>query len=110
MESPRLTGFRKDTRPYEVTASAATQDVRKPNLVELKDLRARIVTDDQGSAARLEAATGHPRHPEGADGAAPGRAREDRYRPGGRAALRLVDFKAGTVVSEEAVTVTLATA
>ena len=55
MESPKLTGFRNDSRPYEVTASAATQDVRKPNLVELKDLRARIVTDDEGSAARLEA-------------------------------------------------------
>jgi lipopolysaccharide export system protein LptC len=58
MESPKLNGFKNDNRPYEVTASAATQDVRKPNLVQLKDLRARIVTDDKGSVARLEAATG----------------------------------------------------
>src|SRR5918994_675638 len=50
MESPRLTGFRNDSRPYEVTASSALQDVRRPNIVELKDLRARIVTDDQGGA------------------------------------------------------------
>ncbi|WP_134500707.1 LPS export ABC transporter periplasmic protein LptC [Microvirga pakistanensis] len=58
MEAPRLTGFKNDNRPYEVTASAATQDVRKPNFVELKDLRARIVTDDKGSVARLEANMG----------------------------------------------------
>lgn len=58
MEAPKLTGFKNDNRPYEVTASAATQDVRKPNFVELKDLRARIVTDDKGSAARLEADIG----------------------------------------------------
>lgn len=58
MESPRLTGFKNDNRPYEVTASAATQDVRKPNFVELKDLRARIVTDEKGSVARLEADIG----------------------------------------------------
>ena len=58
MESPKLTGFRNDNRPYEVTASAATQDVKNPNLVELKDLRARLITDDKGSTARLEAAVG----------------------------------------------------
>jgi len=58
MESPKLTGFKNDNRPYEVTASAATQDVRKPDLVQLKDLKARIVTDDRGSVARLQAASG----------------------------------------------------
>jgi lipopolysaccharide export system protein LptC len=58
MESPKLTGFKNDNRPYEVTASAATQDVRKPDLVQLKDLRARIVTDERGSVARLQAASG----------------------------------------------------
>lgn len=58
MEAPKLTGFKNDNRPYEVTASAATQDVRNPNFVELKDLRARVVTDDKGSIARLEANVG----------------------------------------------------
>ena len=37
MESPKLTGFKNDNRPYEVTASAATQDVRQPNLVESEE-------------------------------------------------------------------------
>ncbi|WP_114943524.1 LPS export ABC transporter periplasmic protein LptC [Microvirga calopogonii] len=58
MESPKLTGFKNDNRPYEVTASAATQDVRKPDLVQLKDLRARIVTDERGGVARLQADSG----------------------------------------------------
>ncbi|MBF9233279.1 LPS export ABC transporter periplasmic protein LptC [Microvirga alba] len=107
MESPKLTGFRNDNRPYEVTASAATQDVRKPNFVELKDLRARIVTDDKGGAARLEALIGvldtqkeqmNLRHEV--------RVRTD---AGQEVQLRsaFVDFKAGTVLSEEPVTVSL---
>ena len=36
MESPKLTGFRNDNRPYEVTATQALQDVKKPNIVELR--------------------------------------------------------------------------
>jgi lipopolysaccharide export system protein LptC len=58
MDSPKLTGFKNDNRPYEVTASAATQDIRKPDLVQLKDLKARIVTDERGSVARLQAKAG----------------------------------------------------
>jgi lipopolysaccharide export system protein LptC len=107
MESPKLTGFKNDNRPYEVTASAATQDVRKPNLVELKDLKARIVTDDRGGAARLEAAVGildtkKERMRLNQDV----RVRTD---AGQEVKLRsaLVDFKAGTVVSDEPVIVTL---
>ena len=107
MESPRLTGFRNDSRPYEVTASSARQDVRKPNLVELSDLRARIVTDDQGSAARLEALTGIlDTQKEQME-----LRRDVRVRTDGGQDVRLrsafVDFKAGTVVSDEPVTVSL---
>jgi lipopolysaccharide export system protein LptC len=58
MESPKLTGFKDDSRPYEVTATQALQDVRKPNIVELRDMKARITMDDQGNIARLEAGTG----------------------------------------------------
>jgi lipopolysaccharide export system protein LptC len=107
MESPRLTGFRNDSRPYEVTASAALQDVRKPNLVELKDLRARIVTDEQGRVARLQARTGLlDTQKEHLD------LREDvRVTTDAGEEIRLrsaaVNFKAGTVVSTEPVTVTL---
>jgi lipopolysaccharide export system protein LptC len=107
MESPRLTGFRNDSRPYEVTASSALQDVRRPNIVELKDLRARIVTDDQGGAARLEAATGIlDTQKEQME-----LRRDVHVRTDGGQDVRLrsafVDFKAGTVVSNEPVTVSL---
>ncbi|MCB5174822.1 MULTISPECIES: LPS export ABC transporter periplasmic protein LptC [Microvirga] len=107
MESPKLTGFRNDNRPYEVTASAATQDVRNPTLVELKDLKARIVTDDKGSAARLEAAIGILNtQKEQMNLRQDVRVRTD----SGQEVLlnsAFVDFKAGTVVSDEPVTVTL---
>ena len=53
MESPKLTGYRKDNKPYEVTAVAAFQDIRKPNVIELKDMKARLAVDANGSMARL---------------------------------------------------------
>ncbi len=58
MERPRLTGFQKDTRPYEVTAEQATQDVRRPTVVELVTMRGRMTLDEAGTQARLEAARG----------------------------------------------------
>jgi lipopolysaccharide export system protein LptC len=107
MESPKLTGFRNDNKPYEVTASAATQDVKNPSLVELKDLRARINTDDKGGTARLEAAIGILNTQKEQM-----RLRQDvRVRTDSGQEVQLnsafVDFKAGTVVSNEPVTVTL---
>lgn len=106
MENPKLTGFRKDTRPYEVTATAAMQDVRKPNVIELKDLKARVTMDDKGSLAWLEAAFGlfdtqkeqlelkqdvHVKTDGGQDA---------------KLTSASIDFKAGTVVSREPVIVT----
>lgn len=58
MDAPRLSGFQDDTRPYEVTATQASQDVREPHLVDLVDLRARIAVDEDGNIVRVEAATG----------------------------------------------------
>ena len=58
MESPRLTGFRKDNRAYEVTATTAYQDIRKPNVIELKDMKARLAIDDAGTMANLVSRTG----------------------------------------------------
>lgn len=50
MEQPRLTGFRKDAKPYEVTAVSAAQDIRKPNVVELNQISARLAMDETNSA------------------------------------------------------------
>jgi lipopolysaccharide export system protein LptC len=108
MESPRLTGFRKDTRPYEVKAVAATQDVRKPNVIELKEMQARLVLDDNGTAARLEAASGvFDTQKEQLELRHDVRVKTDL---GHDAQLKSasIDFKAGTVVSREPVTVTMA--
>ena len=59
MENPRLTGFRdKDNRPYEVTATAAFQDIRRPSVIELKDMRAKVSMDGGGTFARLISSAG----------------------------------------------------
>lgn len=59
MQSPKLTGFRKDGQPYEVIASAATQDATQPSMVEMRDLRGKVVLDDKGGLAHLQADIGH---------------------------------------------------
>jgi lipopolysaccharide export system protein LptC len=48
MAAPRLAGFTKDQRAYELTARAASQDVTKPNFLELKDVRAKVEMQDKG--------------------------------------------------------------
>jgi lipopolysaccharide export system protein LptC len=50
MESPRLAGYTKDQRGYEVTAKAAAQDMAKPEFVELKELKAKLAMADNNSA------------------------------------------------------------
>jgi lipopolysaccharide export system protein LptC len=57
MQQPRLSGFTRDARGYEVNASAAAQDLTKPNMVELTDIRARLDMQDK-SEVQLSAATG----------------------------------------------------
>jgi lipopolysaccharide export system protein LptC len=107
MERPKMTGFHKDKRPYEVTATSATQDVRKPNVIELNQMRGRLIIDDHGTAARLEAATGvFDTTREHLDLRQDVRVTTD---AGHAAHLKsaAIDFKAGTVRSREAVTVTL---
>jgi lipopolysaccharide export system protein LptC len=46
MELPRLTGFTTDSRPYEMIAHTATQDLTKPDILELKDIDAKVETKD----------------------------------------------------------------
>jgi lipopolysaccharide export system protein LptC len=47
MSSPRLTGFSRDSRPYELNARAAAQDITNPDVVELTDLYAKIESRDK---------------------------------------------------------------
>lgn len=106
MESPRLSGFRKGTRGYEVTADAALQDVRKPSLIELERMHGHIATDDQGGIARLSAGSGlFDTSREALDLKTDIRIWTDK---GEEARLRsaAVAFKTGSVTSKEPVSVT----
>ena len=106
MESPRLSGFRKGTRGYEVTADAALQDVRKPSLIELERMHGHIATDEQGGIARLSAASGlFDTAREALDLKTDIRISTDK---GEEARLQsaAVAFKTGSVVSNEPVQVT----
>ncbi len=47
MEAPKLAGFTKDGRSYELNASAAAQDITKPDIVELHDIRAKMEAQDR---------------------------------------------------------------
>ena len=47
MSSPKLAGFTKDARPYELNARAAAQDITNPDIVELTDIRAKIESSDR---------------------------------------------------------------
>jgi lipopolysaccharide export system protein LptC len=42
MEAPRLTGYTRDNRAYNITAEAAAQDVTNPTVLELTGIRAKI--------------------------------------------------------------------
>lgn len=57
MESPHMSGFSPDQRPYELWAKTATQDLKDPDHVELKVLRAKILQEDR-STVTLDARTG----------------------------------------------------
>ena len=47
MEAPRLAGFTKDQREYEVTATSASQDTKNPTIVEMKEISGRIDMEDK---------------------------------------------------------------
>lgn len=57
MESPHMSGFTPDQRPYEVWAKTATQDLTDPDHVELKMPRAKVLQEDR-STVNMEARTG----------------------------------------------------
>jgi lipopolysaccharide export system protein LptC len=47
METPHLSGYSTDQRPYELWAKTATQDLTDPDHVDLKALRAKVLMEDQ---------------------------------------------------------------
>ena len=108
MENPRLTGFRKDSRPYEVTAKAAYQDVRRPGMIELSQMQGRLALDDRGASATLAAEAGL--FDTAKEQLELSRNIRITTSAGEVIALRSAsaDFKAGTIVSREPLTITTA--
>ena len=58
MESPHLSGYSTDQRPYEMWAKAAIQDITDPDHMELKTLRAKVLMEDR-STVTMDARTGY---------------------------------------------------
>ena len=57
MEKPHLSGFTHDERAYELSADAAKQDLTKPDLIELRNIHAKVQMQDK-SSMEMSAATG----------------------------------------------------
>ena len=57
MDKPRLSGFTHNTHTNKLAAEAAKQDLTKPDLVELKNLRAKVQMQDK-TMTLMSAATG----------------------------------------------------
>ena len=47
MQQPHITGFTRDSRPYELTAHAAAQDVTNPDTIELQGVHAKSEMPDK---------------------------------------------------------------
>src|ERR1700738_4555529 len=58
MESPHLSGYTPDQRPYGLWAKTATQDVTDPDHVDLKTLRAKVLMEDRTTTVTLDARNG----------------------------------------------------
>ena len=50
MDSPKMSGFQKDGRAYSLTAATGVQDLKKPTLIELTEIEARIGMADKSNA------------------------------------------------------------
>lgn len=109
MEAPKLAGYRKDNSPYEVTADSALQDIRNPTQIELVKMTARIQMNSEEGWVTVNARSGlfdqQKERLKLVDDV------KIRTESGYDARMRTadVDFKAGTVVSREPVTVNLGT-
>ena len=107
MEQPRLAGYRKDGRPYEVNANSGVQDIRQPNLIELNNLDAKIGMADQSSLHVVSTSGLYDSLREFMDFSKPVRIKSRTYDIDMKSAT--MDFKAGTVATEQDVKVVLST-
>ncbi|MBI1868195.1 MAG: LPS export ABC transporter periplasmic protein LptC [Methylocystis sp.] len=108
IETPKLVGYRKDGRPYEVRARAGVQDMNAPEIFELDGLEARIENDND-NVTMLYAAKGvyDAKHDHGEMSGGV------RIHQGKRYDMRLegasMDFRTSVLTSGQPVTLTLET-
>jgi lipopolysaccharide export system protein LptC len=57
MENPKLSGFTRDSRRYDVTAGGAAQDLTRPGVIELRDISALLEMQEK-KTMRLVAQNG----------------------------------------------------
>jgi len=103
MEQPRLAGYRKDGRPYEVNADTGVQDVRQPNMIELNNLDAKIGMIDQSTVRVISSAGIYDSFREFMDFRNAVRIRSLNYDIDMKSAK--MDFKSGTMITNESVKV-----
>ena len=58
IDEPKLVGYQKDGRPYEIRARQGVQDITRPDVFDLEGLDIRIESADAG-AVSMTAARGH---------------------------------------------------
>lgn len=106
MELPRIAGFTRDQRAYELNAETAVQDITKPDLVELQNLRAKMEMQDK-DVVQLTATSGT--YNTKADKVVLHDQIVVTSQQGYKALLReaAVEMKKGNVVSEQPVEITL---
>lgn len=108
MDNPKLSGFKRDGSAYEMTAEKAVQDLKTPNLVELHRLTARVQQGAQGWTNLSGDQGSYDSKAEKLDVAGNVRVKTD---TGTEALLReaKIEFKAGTVISNQPVEVRMTT-
>jgi lipopolysaccharide export system protein LptC len=103
MERPKLAGFRKDGRPYLVTADRAMQDVLHPTMVELRGINAEVGIAGNG-ASKVTADNGvYDTTNERMDISRNVHVKSEQYDV--RLQSANIDFKAGVYLSHEPVSV-----
>lgn len=106
IESPKLVGYRKDGRPYELRARTGIQDMAKPDVFELEQLEVRIEGKND-AVVTLSAATGiYDAKNDHADLSGGVRIRDDKQYDM-RLESAAMDFRANVMTSDRPVTLTL---
>ena len=106
VDTPKISGFQKDGRPYDIKAEAGRQDTTTPNLVELSGIDARVGMRDSST---IKVTAGHGSYDNLKDSLVLDGAPQIRNEVGYAIFMKSaqMDFKTGGLISHEPVTVLL---